>query len=90
MSPTFDPAKNAANIRKHGVPLSDGDGVLNDPVALTVEDDSIESERRFVTIGVNSFGALMVVVFSHRHDDVRLISVRRATPKERRTYEKGI
>ena len=90
MSPTFDPAKNAANLRKHGVPLSDGDGVLSDPLALTVEDDAVDAERRFVTIGLNAFGALMVVVFSHRDDDIRLISVRRATPKERRTYEKGI
>jgi hypothetical protein len=93
MSPTFDPAKNAANLLKHGVFLSDGDGVLNDPLARTMEDDSddsADSERRFVTVGLNSFGVLMVVVFSHRSDDVRLISVRRATPKERRTYEKGI
>ena len=90
MSPTFDPAKNAANLLKHGVSLSDGDGVLNDPLGRTVEDDSADSERRFVTVGLNSFGVLMVVVFSHRGDDVRLISVRRATPKERRTYEKGI
>ena len=90
MSPTFDPKKNAANLRKHGVPLSDGDGVLNDPLALTVEDDAVDSERSFVSIGLNSFGALMVVVFSHRDDDVRYISVRNATPKERRAYEKGI
>jgi uncharacterized protein len=90
MSPTFDPKKNAANLRKHGVPLSDGDGVLNDPLALTVEDDAADSERRFVSIGLNSFGSLMVVVFSHRDDDVRYISVRNATPKERRAYEKGI
>jgi uncharacterized protein len=90
MSPTFDPKKNAANLRKHGVPLSDGDGVLNDPLALTVEDDAADSERRFVSIGLNSFGSLMVVVFSHRDDDVRYISVRNATPKERRDYEKGI
>ena len=90
MSPTFDPAKNAANLRKHGVSLSDGDGVLNDPLALTAEDTSIDAEQRFVTIGLNSFGVLMVVVFAHREDDLRIISVRRATPKERRTYEKGI
>ena len=90
MSPTFDPKKNAANLRKHGVPLSDGDGVLNDPLAFTVEDDAVDSERPFVSIGLNSFGALMVVVFSHRDDDVRYISVRNATPKERRAYEKGI
>jgi uncharacterized DUF497 family protein len=90
MSPTFDPKKNAANLRKHGVPLSEGDGVLNDPLALTVEDDAVDSERRFVSIGLNSLGSLMVVVFSHRDDHVRFISVRKATPKERRTYEKGI
>lgn len=90
MSPTFDPKKNAANLRKHGVPLSDGDGVLNDPLALTAEDEAVDSERRFVSIGLNAFGSLMVVVFSCRDDDVRYISVRKATPKERRTYEEGI
>jgi uncharacterized DUF497 family protein len=42
MSPEFDPRKNAANIGKHGVSLSDGDGVLLDPFALTVEDDSAQ------------------------------------------------
>jgi uncharacterized DUF497 family protein len=90
MSPTFDPTKNSANVRKHGVSLSDGDGVLSDPLVLTTEDDAVESEQRFVAIGLNTFGALMVVVFTHRQDDIRFISVRKATPKERRVYEKGI
>ena len=62
MSASFDPRKDAANIKKHGVSLSEGDGVLSDPLALTVEDDSAEGEQRFVTIGMNTFGALMVVV----------------------------
>ena len=44
MDSTFDPKKNAANLRKHGVPLSDGDGVLNDPFALTIDDSSTEDE----------------------------------------------
>ncbi len=43
-----------------------------------------------VTIGMNTFGALMVVVWTDREDDVRLISVRKPEPKERRSYEKGI
>lgn len=34
----FDPKKDTANRKKHGVSLSEGDGVLNDPLALTVED----------------------------------------------------
>ena len=90
ISPTFDPAKDAENRRKHGVSLADGDGALSDPLALTIEDDFAEGEQRFVTVGVNSFGTLMVVVFADRNRDPRLISARKATPRERRAYEKGI
>ena len=90
MTVTFDPDKNAANLKKHGVSLAAGDGVLNDPLALTIEDDSAEGEQRFVSIGMNSFGSLMVVAYTYRGDDVRLISVRAAEPKERRAYEKGV
>jgi uncharacterized protein len=56
VSASFDPRKDAANAKKHGVSLSEGDGVLSDPLALTVEDDAAEGERRFVTIGMNVFG----------------------------------
>ena len=90
MSAGFDPKKDAANIKKHGVSLSEGDGVLNDPLALTVEDDSVEGEQRFVTIGTNVFGSLMVVVHTPRGDGTRTISVRKPDPKERRNYEKGV
>ena len=90
MSAAFDPKKNAINLRKHGVSLSEGDGVLNDPFAVTVEDNSAEGEQRFATIGTNTFGSLRVVVWTHRGDDTRMISVRKAEPKERRAYERGI
>ena len=90
MSAGFDPKKDAANIKKHGVSLSEGDGVLNDPLALTVEDDVAEGEQRFVTIGTNAFGSLMVVVHTPRGSGSRTISVRKADPKERRNYEKGV
>ena len=42
MSAEFDPKKDAANRKKHGASLSEGDGVLNDPLALTVEDETAE------------------------------------------------
>ena len=90
MPVTFDPTKNATNLRKHGVSLAEGDGVLNDPLALTIEDDAAEGEQRFVSIGMNSFGSLMVVAYTYRGDDVRLISVRKAEPKERRAYEEEV
>jgi uncharacterized DUF497 family protein len=59
---TFDPKKNAENLKKHGVSLAEGDGVLSDPLAVTIEDESAQGEQRFVTLGGNTFGALMVVV----------------------------
>ena len=90
MAATFDPAKDATNLEQHGVSLSEGDGVLNDPLALTIEDASAEGEQRFVTMGMNTFGTLMVVVWTPRGDEIHVISVRKTEPKERRTYEKGI
>jgi uncharacterized protein len=90
VSADFDPKKDAANIRRHGVSLSEGDGVLNDPLALTVEDDSAEGEHRFVTVGMNLLGSLMVVVHTPRPNGARIISVRKADPKERRNYEKSL
>mgnify|MGYP001580368871 CR=1 FL=1 len=90
MTATFDPRKNSANLRKHGVSLAEGDGVLSDPLAVTVEDESAEREQRFVTLGANTFGSLRVVVWTSRDDDFRVISVRKPTPRERRTYEEGV
>ncbi len=90
MVTAFDPKKNAMNLRKHGVSLSEGDGVLNDPFALTIEDTSAKGEQRFATIGTNTFGSLMVVVWTHRGNGIRIISVRKTEPRERRAYEKRI
>jgi uncharacterized DUF497 family protein len=87
MSPEFDPEKNAANIAKHGVSLADGDGVLLDPLAVTIEDSAAVDELRWITVGANSLGLLMVEVWTERGEEIRLISVRQATPKERRAYE---
>lgn len=87
MSPEFDPKKDRANAAKHGVSLSEGDGVLRDTLALTMEDGRADSEQRFVTVGANVFGELRVVVWTGRGDDVRIISVRRPTPAERKAYE---
>jgi len=82
-----DPAKAAANLKKHGVSFADAEGVLFDPMALTVEDFDAVGERRFVTIGMGSAGEILVVVYTERRGDYRLISARRATKKERKIYE---
>jgi uncharacterized protein len=87
---TFDPRKNEANLRKHGISLAEGDGVLRDPFTLTTEDLSAAGEQRFVSIGQNLFGQLRVVVYTYRGTGVRIISVRKPEPKEVRSYEEGI
>jgi uncharacterized DUF497 family protein len=90
MPSAFDPRKDAANRKKHGISLAEGDGVLTDPLALTIEDLSAQGERRFVSIGTNVFGNLRVVVYALRGEDARIISVRKPEPKEVRTYEEGV
>ena len=64
--------------------------MLNDPLALTLEALSSQGEQRFISIGINVFGKLRVVVYAFRDEDVRIISVRQAEPKEVRAYEKGV
>ena len=83
----YDPAKATANLKKHGVSFADAEGVFQDPLAVTVEDPDAESEQRFVAVGLGSAGELLVVVYSMREDEFRLISARRATRKERKQYE---
>ena len=82
-----DPAKAASNLKKHGVSFADAEGVLEDPLAVTVEDPDAEGEQRFVTVGLGNAGELLVVVGTERDDDCRPISARRPTRKERKEYE---
>ena len=52
-----------------------------------MEDPDAEGEQRFVTVGLGSAGELLVVVYALRDGEIRLISARRATGKERKRYE---
>jgi uncharacterized DUF497 family protein len=73
----FDPAKAAVNWRKHGVSLAEVEAVFHDPLALHRADPDVEGESRMV---------LLVVVYAECGNEVRLISARRATRREARTY----
>jgi len=44
-------------------------------------------EERFVTIGMDALGRILVVVYTWRGERLRLISARKATPRERSEYE---
>ena len=83
----FDPAKAASNLRKHGVSFADAEGVFLDPLAIHREDSQAEDEERFVVLGMGSAGQLLVVVYTIRGSEIRVISARRATRREVRDYE---
>ena len=82
----WDADKATANLRKHDVDFADAATVLEDEAALTVPDNDPEEER-WVTQGMDALGRILVVVFTWRDDQVRLISARKATRSERGVYE---
>ena len=83
----WDPPKLRANLAKHGVGFADAALVLEDTLALTRQDPDAKGEERFTTLGADPTGRLLVVVWTLRGENVRLISARRATTPERRQYE---
>lgn len=84
----WDPAKARANRQKHGVAFADVVGAFEDPAALTF-DDAHPDEDRFLTLALDFTGRLIVVHWTWRGDDIRLISARKANPSERRLYQEG-
>lgn len=86
----WDPEKARVNLKKHGVRFADAEMVLFDPNALTREHMDSEGEQRFVTVGMDSRGRILIVVHTYRGEDIRLISARSATKRERMQYEEGI
>ena len=61
--------------------------MLEDPLALTVPDPDAEGEKRYIALGLGSAGELLVVVYTEREGEYRIISARRPTRKERESYE---
>lgn len=86
----FDPAKAAANLRKHGVSFAHAEQALRDPTGVTVENPDAEGEPRFVTLGMDALGRTLVVVYTPRGRRTRIISARKASKAESLAYEKGI
>lgn len=83
----FDPAKAAGNLRKHGVSFADTEAVFMDPLALHRIDPDAEGEERYVALGAGSAGHVLVVVYTLRGEEIRLISARRASRAEIHAYE---
>ena len=90
MDVVWDPQKGRSNYAKHGVSFSDAEPALYDPAGVTFEDTADRGEERLITIGLDALGQIVVVVYTHREADIRIISARRATTRERAQYAEGI
>ena len=82
----WDPKKAAANVDKHGVDFADAIGALEDPLAITI-DAPDPAEDRYLTIGMDLVARVVVVCWTSREDEIRLISARPANKRERGQYE---
>jgi uncharacterized protein len=85
---TWDPAKAAANLGKHGVSFEDASTVFRNPLAKILPDPThSEQEQRELIIGHSAGGRLLLVVFTETDNCLRIISARDASAHERREYE---
>ena len=86
MNIEFDPQKARENLQKHRVNLADAEQALRDPMAMTIEDPESEGEQRFITLGIDTTGSVLVVVYTYRGENIRLISARKASRAEMEMY----
>jgi uncharacterized protein len=84
----WDDVKADSNFKKHGVSFEEGATIFNDPEIATILDpDHSKDEERYISIGTSIQGNLLVIVHTEREERIRLISCRKATKAERKTYE---
>ena len=86
----WDSDKADANLRNHGVSFLEAMTVFQDPLAMTYDDpDHSFEEDRYITMGTSLAGRLLFISHTDREDRIRIISARKATRSERRSYEDG-
>jgi uncharacterized protein len=90
----WDETKNKSNKLKHGISFETAAHVFNDPFLLSVQDRHVYGEERWQSIGMVNGSVLLLVAHLFQEEDravvIRIVSARKATPCERRRYEKGI
>lgn len=86
----WDAAKANANVRKHGIDFADVTSVFQDDRAITIQDViTLVDEQRYITVGRDDRGRVVVVAWTWRGSNVRIFSARKGTPRERREYREN-
>jgi hypothetical protein len=84
----WDEEKSNGNLRKHEVSFDEAKTVFNDPFAMTISDPEHSSqEDRYIDVGMSSQGRVLMVWYTERGRNIRIIGSRKATRKQRREYE---
>lgn len=87
----WDEEKAKTNLKNHRVSFDEATTVFSDLFSITISDpDHSADEQRYIDIGSSDRGRILVVVYTERGTNIRIISCRKATPTERRRYEEGI
>jgi len=87
----WDPRKAKNNLAKHGVSFEDAKEVFDDDLFLVFADpDHSSEESRFIIMGESKRGRLLVVAYTERSDEIRIISAREATRQEQKFYAEEI
>lgn len=82
----WDARKATLNLRKHRIDFADAATVSEDERTLTIAEVSSLDEERWITVGMDALGRILVVVYTWRAETIRLISARTATPREQMGY----
>lgn len=84
----WDEEKAKANLKKHRVSFEEATTVFLDPFSMTNPDpDHSLDEQRYIDIGSSDNGRVLIVVYTERGSNIRIVSCRKATPSERILYE---
>jgi uncharacterized DUF497 family protein len=84
----WDPGKARQNRRKHRVSFQEAASVFGDPLGITYLDpEHSTAEQRFITVGMSSAGRVLIIAHADREANIRIISARKTTQRERKHYE---
>ncbi len=89
MGTSGTPQKAAANLKRHKVDFADAALSLEDPDALIATDPDASDEERFICLAADPEGRVLVTVYAHRGNNIRVISSRAASRGEQRRYEES-
>jgi len=87
---TFEWDKNKAhsNLHRHKITFDEASTVFKDTVSLTIDDPlHSQDENRLILVGMSYKNRLLVVIHTERGNNIRIISARKASKKERSLYE---